>query len=235
MDKLLSSPLRKRSVFMLYAYDPNDKLKHNIHIDDWVVRHHKADGCCKICHESVFVKGLESQKKAHFSHYPNSSCPLITSHHKPYEHLKNIPRDDTLIPLRKDWLKKNVYEVYYKIKKEFPNLCFTWKDFELSVKSANDINVWALKDMPMDYIPYILLVSVSKYPKTKIRKNEYFYVLETLQRDTSYSPVFWNDSELSKKIIWEVKVSTSTNTVTEYDINLETAIPPYVKKIIDLL
>ncbi|HEE0120447.1 TPA: hypothetical protein R6W50_003194 [Citrobacter gillenii] len=184
---------------MLYAYDPNDQLKHNIHINDWVVCHHKAE------------------------------------HHKPYEHLKNIPRDATLIPLRKEWLKNNLYEVYYKIKKEFPNLCFTWKDLELSVKSANDINVWALKDMPMDYIPYVLLVSVSKYPKTKIRKNEYFYVLETLQKDTSYSSVFWNDNKLSKKIIWEVKVSTSTNTVIEYDINLETAIPPYVKKIIDLL
>lgn len=152
---------------MLYAYDPNDQLKHNIHINDWVVCHHKAE------------------------------------HHKPYEHLKNIPRDATLIPLRKEWLKNNLYEVYYKIKKEFPNLCFTWKDLELSVKSANDINVWALKDMPMDYIPYVLLVSVSKYPKTKIRKNEYFYVLETLQKDTSYSSVFWNDNKLSKKIIWE--------------------------------
>jgi len=214
----------------VFAYHSSDKTKNLVHIDDWVVKYNPStDGCCRICGKNMFVKADKSQKQTHFAHYQNSGCPTVIENHKPYDLLKNLPRDNSLSESAKNWVIQNVDGIYNKLKDFVPGL--SWKEFHGLLEVANRENVWSLKDMPHDYIPYVLLACTEKFEANKQfnRPKSKYFVLEPSPEPDK----FWNSSGLQKKYIWEIELSSRD--VTYHEIELETRESWYMKKVRKLL
>ena len=215
----------------LDAYHPSDTTRSLIHIDDWVTTYKpNVDGKCRVCHEAVYVKAAKTQKQTHFAHYQKSSCPTVKINHKPYDKLKDHPRDSALSVEAKAWLSANLISVYEKLKTFVKAL--SWKEFHALIDTANKVDIWSLKDMPHDYIPYVLLMCTEEFKKnTYGRKSNCFFVLETSQNSSSNTN--WNDSNLQKKYIW--KVNTPSREVTHILIELKTETPWFITKSHSLL
>lgn len=214
----------------LHAYFFGDLNKSLVHMDDWVVKYGlHTDGYCRICHEPMFIKGQKSQKQTHFCHYPNSTCPSVVKNHKPYNALLSLPRDPALAISAKQWLKTHAVAVYEKLRTEFTDLALQWKEFHQLIDTANRLDVWSLKGMPHEYIPYVLLMCRDIFEITKFRKRECYFVLEPSPSGISY----WNESEHYKKFIW--RVYPSQKEVVHYHINTSIKTPWYINKINQLL
>lgn len=217
-------------IMNIYAYNPNEMSKKVIHIDEWVVKYGPSvDGCCRICNTAVFVKADKSQKQTHFAHYPNSKCPTVVENHKPYEALSKLPRDQSLSAAAKSWVMNNIDGIYQKIKGFVPAL--TWKELHELLEIAKREDIWSLKDMPHDYIPYVLLTCTEKFEANKRfeRPKAKFFVLEP-----SPDPgEFWNSKELQKKYIWEIVLPGRE--VACHEIKLETPESWYMKRIKELV
>lgn len=214
----------------LYAYHPNDSKKAIIHIDTWVVEHGPSvDGRCRICGTYMFVKADKSQKQTHFAHYPNSHCPTVSPNHAPYESFKNLPRDKILAQAAKRWVLTNINGVFEKIRKFVPAL--TWKEFHSLIEVANSEDIWSLKEMPHDYIPYVLLACTKQFDANKSynRPNAKFFVLEPSPEPGE----FWNSSGLQKKYLWEITLPGKD--VKHHEIKLETPESWYIERVRNLL
>ncbi|MEH6384316.1 MAG: hypothetical protein V7780_06890 [Colwellia sp.] len=214
----------------VYAYHPSDLNKKPIHIDTWVVEHGpSADGCCRICNTSISVKADKSQKQTHFAHYQNSGCPTVTDNHKPYEQFKDLPRDPAIADAAKSWTSKNIENIYQKLKSFVPAL--SWKELHELLEVACREDVWSLKDMPHDYIPYVLLACTTKFEANKKfgRPKACFFVLEPSPDNGD----FWNSDGLHKQFIWEVTLPSRD--VIHHNIKLETPVVWYMKKVNELL
>jgi hypothetical protein len=207
----------------IYAYHPDDESKTLIPIDKWVVIYHpNTDGRCKICHEPVHVRAEASQKQTHFAHYKNSPCPTVKDNSKPYEVLTTLPRDPTLALEAKAWLRNNIVDVYEKIRSEFTELKLQWVEFHKLIKRANELDIWSLKDMPHEYIPYVLLMCTDKFEKTGSsysRKQSCFFVLETSPEGID----FWNEIGFYKKEIWEIQLPSRNVINHNIDLSLKKA------------
>lgn len=214
----------------VYAYHPEDRSKELIHIDDWVVKYGpNTDGRCRICNNIVYVKAAISQKQTHFAHYTGSNCPSIVSNHKPYEVLRDLPRNAAESFAAKQWLLDNAIYVYEKIRSEFRHLSLTWIEFLQLVELANKLDIWSLRDMPHGYIPYVLLVCRDVFVKSQYRKRESYFVLEP----SPTGRTFWNDGTVYKSFIWEVYLPSRD--VTYHPIKLSLDEPWYINKLTTLL
>lgn len=214
----------------VYAYHPTDDSRTLIHIDEWVVKYGiRTDGCCRVCHQKVYVKASMSQKQTHFAHYNGSGCPSVADNRKPYEVLSNLPRDETIAAAAKEWLKNHVAEVYEKLRREFKELGLLWTEFFQLVETANKLDIWSLKDMPYECIPYVLLMCRDKFEKNQYRKTSCYFVLEPSPQGLSY----WNENGKYKRLIWEV--SLPTRNVKKHEINKNLGTPWYISKINTLL
>lgn len=212
----------------IYAYHTDDKSRKLVHIDEWVVLYHpKTDGKCRICHEAVYVRAAASQKQTHFAHYHNSACPTVKENHKPYESLSSLPRDPSLALAAKKWLRDNIVNAYEKIRK-FPD-SLQWLEFHKLIDTANKLDIWSLKDMPFDCIPYVLLMCTEKFEKTKYRKRECFFVLEPSPEKTG----LWNNNGFYKQYLWEVTLPSRD--VIHHEIMLDTPTAWYIEKANKLL
>jgi hypothetical protein len=214
----------------VYAYHPKDKLKAVLHIDDWVVEHGPSvDGNCRICNTAVFVKADKSQKQTHFAHYPKSGCPTVVENHKPYESFRDLPRDHSLSKAAKDWVFENIDGIYQKLKYFVPAL--SWKEFHGLLEVGNKEDIWSLKDMPHDYIPYVLLACTEKFDANKQfkRPKAKFFVLEP----SPETGELWNSDGLQKNYIWEVTLPSRI--VEHHEIKLDTPESWYMKRARDLL
>ena len=211
------------------AYHPNDGTKKFVHIDDWVVKYGPTvDGCCRICNSNMYVKADKSQKQTHFAHYKNSCCPTVIDNHKPYDSFKNLPRDFTISASAKNWTIQHVDAIYNKLRKF---VALSWKEFHGLLEVANREDIWSLKEMPHDCIPYVLLACTEKFEANKLFKRNYakYFVLEPSPDPDD----FWNSSELQKKYIWEIELPSRK--VKHYEIELETQDSWYMRKVVDLL
>lgn len=214
----------------VYAYHPKDDSRTLIHIDEWVVKYGiHIDGCCRVCHQKVYVKAPMSQKQTHFAHFNGSGCPSVADNRNPYEFLSILPRDETLAVAAKEWLRTHVTEVYEKLKREFKELALLWTEFVQLVETANKLDIWSLKDMPLEYIPYVLLMCRDKFEKTKYRKKEVYFVLEPSPEGITY----WNESGKYKRLIWEITLPSRD--VVKHEINLGLSTPWYIERINSLL
>ncbi|MEZ8995890.1 hypothetical protein AB4562_03900 [Vibrio sp. 10N.222.54.A1] len=213
------------------AYHLNDPEKKLISIDEWVKKYSpNTVGGCRVCHEQMTIRGARSQQKTHFTHKPNSSCPTIVKNHRPYDVLRDVERDPTLASFAKQWAIDNLESIHYKVKKYVPGL--TWKEFHQLLTVANEVDIWSLKSLSHDYIPYLLLTCTDKFEKNKYgRKYDCFFVLET---SPTTGGVLWNDTTEGKKYIWQVNI-TSTREVTHHEISLDTPLPWYTAQCLELL
>jgi hypothetical protein len=214
----------------IYAYHPNNSTKRLVHIDDWVVEYGpNSDGRCRICDTAVFVKGDKSQKQTHFAHYKDSGCPAVVENHKPYDCFKNFPRDAALAESEKEWAFQNIDCIYEKIRKFVKAL--TWSELHDLLEIARREDIWSLKDMPHDYIPYVLLTCTNKFEENKKygRAKSCFFVLEP----SPDSGEFWNSKGLQKQYIWEITIPSKD--VIHHQIKLETPEPWYMKRVNELL
>lgn len=165
------------------------------------------------------MKAAESQKQTHFAHYKNASCPTVTINHKPYSILVTLPRDPTLAIAAKEWLLQNIVDAYEKIRKEFKELALTWKEFHKLIETANKLNIWALKDTPHEYIPYLLLLCTDVFEKNNYRKQSCFFVLEPSPEGFGR----WNDNGRYKKYIWEIQLPSRSVVNHDIDLNIKPA------------
>jgi len=214
----------------LYAYHPDDPTKKPIHIDNWVVDYGpNVDGCCRICNTTIFVKADKSQKQTHFAHYKDSGCPTVVVNHKPYNRFKNLPRDPAVAEGAKGWAFQNIESIYHKLKGFVKAL--TWVELHGLLETAQHEDIWSLKDMPHDYIPYVLLACTTEFEANKKfgRLKSSFFVLEPSPENGD----FWNSEGLHKQFIWEITLPSRD--VKHHEIKLETPEPWYMRKVHDLL
>ncbi|HTF97454.1 MAG TPA: hypothetical protein VL995_15045 [Cellvibrio sp.] len=213
-----------------YAYHPDDVAKTQVHIDAWVVKYGPgADGRCRICNTPVSVKADKSQKQTHFAHHRDSGCPTVVANHVPYRQFENLPRDPLISASAKEWTLTHIENIYQKLKNFVPGL--TWKELHGLLEVARQEDIWSLKDMPHDYIPYVLLTCTDKFeanPKFQ-RPKECFFVLEPSPEGGE----FWNSDGLQKKYIWEITLPSRT--VTYHDIKLDTPGLWYMTRVNELL
>jgi len=214
----------------VYAYHPSDAAQKVLHIDEWVVKYGPSvDGCCRVCNTAVFIKADKSQKQTHFAHYSNSGCPTVSENHKPYETLRNLPRDQSLSAAAKGWTLQNIDGIHQKLKEFVPAL--TWKELHSLLDVAKREDIWSLKDMPHDYIPYVLLTCTKKFGANKQfkRPKAKFFVLEPSPEPGE----FWNSEGLQKKYIWEIELPSRD--VRCHVIKLDTPESWYMKRVKELL
>ncbi|MEC9413280.1 MAG: hypothetical protein VX829_11485 [Pseudomonadota bacterium] len=214
----------------VYAYHPSDPTKKPVHMDEWMVEYGPdCDGCCRICNTSVFVKGDKSQKQTHFAHYKDSGCPTVIENHKPYDCFKNLPRDPALAESAKEWAFQNIDSIYEKLKKFVKAL--SWLELHDLLEVARREDIWSLKGMPHDYIPYVLLTCTSKFEANKKyrREKSCCFVLEP----SPESGEFWNSEGIQKRYLWEITLPSKD--VVHHQIKLETPEPWYMHRINDLL
>lgn len=215
---------------MNLAYHPGDVTKMPTLIDDWVVKYGaNTDGCCRICNTPVSVKADKSQKQTHFAHYKDSGCPTVAENHIPYDHFQNLPRDPLVAASAKAWALRNIENIYQKLRTFVPAL--SWKELHGLLEVARREDIWSLKGMPHDYIPYVLLTCTDKFEanvKFK-RPKSCFFVLEPSPEPGE----FWNSDGLHKKYIWEVILPSRE--VIHHDIKLETPGLWHMTKVHELL
>lgn len=213
------------------AYHFNDSEKALILIEEWVKKYSPhTPGGCRVCHEQITVRAARSQQKTHFTHRPNSSCPTVIRNHKPYDALKDVERDPMLAKEAKQWVLDNLEAVHHKVKQHVPGLI--WTEFHQLLTVANQVDIWSLKSLSHEYIPYILLTCTEKFEKNGYgRKHDFFFVLET---SPTTGGVLWNDTTEGKKYIWQVNL-TSTREIIHHEIVLDTPLPWYMTRCHELL
>ncbi|MGF6636831.1 hypothetical protein [Paraburkholderia sp. MM6662-R1] len=206
----------------LYAYDPADPNRTLIDIETWLTQNGPdALGRCRICHKVLKVKAEKSQRQTHFAHEPHSGCPTVDENHKPYAGFRDLPRDPTVATAAKAWALENIDGIYDKIKKISPGL--TWRELHALLKTAREEDIWSLKDMPREYIPYVLLTCVDVFKANNFgRAKDTFFVLEASPETGEY----WNFPAGYKRYIWEVTLPART--VKHLEMKLETPVPWYM-------
>ena len=214
----------------VYAYHPSDPSRTLIHIDKWVVEYGvNTDGRCRICHKVMSVKADKSQRQTHFAHQQHSGCPTVTENHIPYVGFRALPHDPSIAQAAKSYALKNIEGIYLKMKKFVPAL--SWKEMHDLLSTAHREDIWSLKDMPHECIPYVLLTCTDSFKSNKQfgRKDEVFFVLEP-----SPDPgEFWNFPKGYKRYIWEITLPGRA--VTHHEIELVTPPVWYMERVRELL
>ena len=195
------------------AYKSGDSQKNLIPIEVWLLDHNLSIPCCIICDQRLTTKSKAAQKRAHFAHKPGSSCPSINKNNIPFSNLINIPKDPSLRVAAKNWTKENLWNIYFKIRKEFPQLNFNWYDMQNCLKNANQLDIWSYKGMQFDYISYVLLACCSLFQSYKTtkngpsRKSDMFFVLEPIPSLNNSPNAPWNSFGLQKRYIYVVDIT----------------------------
>jgi hypothetical protein len=214
----------------IYAYHPSDPTRSLLHIDDWVVKYGVGtDGCCRICHKPMGVKGDKSQRQTHFAHQQHSGCPTVAENHIPYAGLRALPRDPSIESAAKTYALENIEGIYFKMKKFVTAL--SWKEMLELLETARRENIWSLKDMPHEYIPYVLLTCTTSFKANKQygRNQEMFFVLEPSPDAGDY----WNFPKGYKRYIWEITLPGRV--VTHHELELTTPTVWYMGRVNELL
>jgi hypothetical protein len=183
----------------LFAFDPKNVLAGPIHIDKWIANLGEKDGLCGVCHEPVSVRAMRSMRQTHFVHASGSTCPTVIDSRKPFEWLTALPRDPSVEALAKDYVLKHLEAIYLKCKDFAPGL--SWKEFLALLQEATKLRVWSLKDMPTNYLPYVLLTCVAVFPANKFgRPRDICFALEPspLKGDV------WNFPSGRKRYLWVI-------------------------------
>lgn len=214
----------------VYAYHPSDPSRTLVHIDQWVVKYDvDTDGRCRVCHTTLSVKADRSQRQTHFAHQPSSGCPTVAENHIPYMAFRSLPRDPNIAKAAKSYALEHIEGIYLKMKGFVPGL--SWKEVHELLATARKEDIWSLKDMPLECIPYVLLTCTDSFKANKNygRKDDMFFVLEP-----SPSPgEFWNFPQGLKKYLWEITLPGRV--VTHHEIKLATPTVWYMDRVSELL
>lgn len=213
----------------LYAYHPSDPNRTLIHIDTWLVRYDRhVDGRCRICNTPMTVKAANSQRQTHFAHQQNSGCPTVDENHVPYTSFRRLPRDKAIAASAKTFTVEHIEGIYQKMKKFVPGL--SWKEMCELLEAARAEDIWSLKDMPYEYIPYVLLSCTKRFKRNDFgRKSDVFFVLEPSPDRGDY----WNFPVGYKRYLWEITLPARI--VTHHEIELNIPAPWYMQKVHELL
>ena len=183
----------------LYAIDPKNITGAPLHIDQWITALGDMDGLCAVCYEPVSVRAVRSQRQTHFVHADGSTCPTVSAGRKPFEWLTSLPRDPRIEAQAKAHVLSKLEAIYMKCKEFAPGL--TWKEFLALLQEATNKSVWSLKDMPLTYLPYVLLTCIDYFPANKFgRPRDICFALEP-------SPTkgdVWNFPAKRKRYLWEI-------------------------------
>jgi hypothetical protein len=213
----------------LHAYHPNDPLRKPIHIDEWLVKYGRyVDGRCRICKTPMSVKAATSQRQTHFAHQKDSGCPTVDENHVPYAGFRQLSRDKAVAANAKAFALEHIEVIYQKMKTFAAGL--TWKEMHELLETARAEDIWSLKDMPYEYIPYVLLSCTESFKRNNFgRKSDVFFVLEPSPDKGEY----WNFPAGHKRYLWEIMLPSRT--VTFHEIEMEMSPPWYMQKVRELL
>lgn len=214
------------------AYHHDDANKILVDIATWIKKYGpEVEGRCRLCDLPIKVRAERSaDRKAHFTHHPGALCPTVEDNHVPYNALKGLPRDPSVAIAAKKYVRDNALAIYEKCRNKLLAQ-LSWKEFHLLIEKANLINVWALKDMPHFFLPYVLMTCSEKFTaQNQKRPYDCFFVLEPFPTGATD---LWNFSMSYKKYLWRIDLPKRNAEKIEITNDLDT--PWYIAKMNKLL
>jgi hypothetical protein len=112
-------------------------------------------------------------------HKGGSECPSIAGA-GPYAGLADVPTDPAAKQRIQLLVIERCNELYQNCRQLAPGLSIS--EFEGLVNAAHALNVWSYRNLPPEFLPYVLVLCGGRFEKSAYRKTAFFFMLSLKQR-----------------------------------------------------
>lgn len=200
---------------MRYAADPQSPSGQVISVEEWHRSRRDDLAECLVCGGQVKRRPAHGGGTLHFFHLQGSNCPTIAQAGKRYDPLKNLPRDPSLAPSNRAYFFRHLVGMHDRMRKVLGTIKLL--DVLEMCQDAKKMDVWSLKGMSVEMIPYVLLTCKDKFDPVGNRLYPLYYVIQSPPAGASY----WNFPSSKSRHILEVNASNPSDfTVMPMDLSL---------------
>ncbi|MEG8067195.1 hypothetical protein G3N90_20570 [Xanthomonas hortorum pv. gardneri] len=171
---------------MKIAIDPASPTGATSTAEDWHRMRRDDIAACIVCGEDVMRRPRHGGGTLHFYHLKGSNCPTIPGASNRYHLLRALPRDPSLAKANRAYVFDNLIGIHDRMKELLGTIRIA--DTLKMCKAATRENVWSLKDMPVEMLPYVLLSCMDQFPPLGNRLHPIYFVIQAPQDPSKY----WN-------------------------------------------
>lgn len=125
---------------------------------------------CLFCAQHLWVRAATPQRVAHFAHGPNSGfCASKEPIGRPFLELQPTEPDRPAAQHARRAFRRRWKWHWEKLRELIPYM--SCQEFLELLRAATDRNVWAHKDLPVELVPYVLVLSRDYPPHTGIKRD----------------------------------------------------------------
>ncbi|WP_448177668.1 hypothetical protein [Stenotrophomonas maltophilia] len=190
---------------MRYAIDPTSKSGEVVSAEVWHRERQDELAQCLACGGPVRRRPAHGVQTLHFFHLPGSNCPTIEPSGVRYDALRSLPRDPKLAPANHAYFFRNLVGAHDRMKK----VLGTIKLFDVvdMCKEATKKDVWSLKGMTVELMPYVLMTCKDGFDAVGNRLYPVYYVLQAPPSGATY----WNFPSTQVRHILEVNANNPSD------------------------
>ncbi|HEK2896541.1 TPA: hypothetical protein SMT94_000629 [Proteus mirabilis] len=174
---------------------------------------------CPICNQEMNLIAGKNKDNGHFRHRENSCCPTIEINNERYLYLFRGDRNDEVQIENKDFTKRNIRNIYSKVKEITPFL--DYQEFMEILKEARRINIYGYAKLNPAYLPYIFVTLINFLPNKSYKKQRKLKFIFFYKSGINSIDELWiNRGDLSKLF----RISYQNNTakkITRININTD--------------
>ena len=188
---------------MLSAYHPlEDKLiTHNEYLNytiecDVQDRGNALKARCPVCNNSMTTVAGKERADGHFRHEAKNSCPTIRTSAAPYENLRPSAIDEKLVEFNKEFVRKNINSIWFKLTELAP-LLHVNEVVEI-LRKARELNIYGYVNLNPESIVYVYVNLINFLPRESYKRLRKLKFLFFYQSDNNEADLWIHRGRPSK-------------------------------------
>lgn len=186
---------------MEIAVDPQSPNGNLVSVADWHRTRRNQTATCIICGQPVKRRPEHGQGTLHFFHNPGTNCPSTAPAATRYNPLSKLPRDPSISSENKAYVFDNLIGIHDRMRKFLGTIRLS--DILRMCEAGTARDVWSLKGMPKEMLPYVLLTCMDEFPPLGQRLHPIYFVIQAPPLRSFY----WNFPAGHSRYILEVNAT----------------------------